>query len=308
MTERIIHLDPPPHDWRSRRIRIRAHRWYAAVELDREGYADTLTRQGQDPALPVPYSEALDKVQEASTDRIWYEGYLGSFSWMTGPGWVVFQMPFPHVEPAVEALRAAELDDDYSRLHALADRLALPVDGWLSPGERELIRGVDFDPPPRSFLRFLRVKAKQHGIQLNGRATAGSVWIRPTLSAAQKQLRESSPERYPGWVDRWSGHTQEDGVPLRPWVGGRIQNFSAEAKPVEFRTVTPSIDNGCPCGLSLRDASDSNSSHHEHHAAWALGIRVPKSLTWLSDLAVVTTQSPITWRRLAHQVARLPQR
>lgn len=95
-------------------------------------------------------------------------------------------------------LRGAELDHDYSKLHALADRLALPIDDWLAPGERELIRGVDFDAPPRAFLRFLRGKAKACGLRLNGRAAAGSVWVRPTLSPFEKQLREMYPERYPG--------------------------------------------------------------------------------------------------------------
>lgn len=87
---------------------------------------------------------------------------------------------------------------DFSRLHALADRLSWSVDDRLAPGERELVRGVEFDSPPSAFLRFLRRMAKDRGVRLNGRATTGSVWVRPTLSLAEKQLREMFPARYPG--------------------------------------------------------------------------------------------------------------
>ncbi|MFH9651509.1 GNAT family N-acetyltransferase [Streptomyces anulatus] len=53
---------------------------------------------------------------------------------------------------------------------------------------------------------------------------------------------------------------------------------------------------------------EDDSDHRSHHAAWALGIRIPKNLDWWSDLAVVTTQSPISWRKLAREAARMPQR
>ncbi|MGP8304522.1 hypothetical protein ACTPOK_42930 [Streptomyces inhibens] len=131
----------------------------------------------------------------------------------------------------VEALRVAELDHDYSRLHALADRLALPIDGWLAPGERELIRGIDFDPPPGTFLKSLRAKATARGVRLNGRATTGSVWVRPTLSPAQKQRRERFPERYPGWADRWTGHVESDEAPIRPWVGAETRTSVTARHP-----------------------------------------------------------------------------
>ncbi|MFD4864604.1 GNAT family N-acetyltransferase [Streptomyces sp. NPDC058412] len=308
MTERTIHLDPEPRDWRSRKIRVRPSRWYATVELDRDGYVTAERSRGRVRELPAAYVDAVHRVRSASIDCIWYDGYSEGFSWGGEPGWVTLFVQFPHVEAAVSALRIAELDHDYSGLHALAERLVLPVDDWLAPGERELIRGVDFAPPPNVFLKFLRGKAKERGVRLNGRATTGSVWVRPMLSPAQKLVCETSPERYPGWVDRWTEHVDADDAPLRPWVGARGENLSHGAEPVQFRAAeTPAIEK-CPCGMRLGEAEYGGQTHALDHAAWAFGARVPKNLEWRADLAVVTTQSAVAWRKLAYQVARLPQR
>jgi GNAT superfamily N-acetyltransferase len=307
MTERPIYLDPDPRNPRSRKILVRASRWYATVVLDREGHVDAAFPQGHDPELPAAYREAVDRMRGSSIDRIWYDGYRGGFTWGDGPRRVTLYVQFPHVEATIQGLRVAELDHDYSTLHALADQLALPVDDWLAPGERELIRGVDFDPPPRVFLGFLRGKAKERGVRLNGRATAGSVWVRPTLSPVEKQIRERYPERYPGWVDRWTEYDEPDNAPIRPWVGGRDQDLSYGATPVQFRVVkTPSGDK-CPCGMRLQESWDGGKKHAAHHAAWAFGTQAPKNLEWWGDLAIVTTQSPIAWRKLAYRVARIPQ-
>ncbi|WP_158933530.1 GNAT family N-acetyltransferase [Streptomyces sp. NRRL S-1868] len=308
MTERTTCLDPDPCDWRSRKIHVRPHRRYATIELDRDGYADTAKARGHAPELPTTYRNAVGRVRNASIDRIWYDDYQGNFFENDGPSWVTLSVPFTHVEATIETLRAAELDHDYSRLHALADRLELPVDAWLAPGERELVRGVDFDTTPNAFLRFLRGKAKKCGVRLNGRATVGSVWVRPTLSPFHKQLREQFPKRYPGWVDRWTGYIEPEDAPIRPWVGGRSQEFSYGATPVQFRAVEAPNGNDCPCGMKLHEPWEDDRTHTDHHTAWALGFRVPKNLMWLEDLAVVTSQSPIAWRKLAHQIARIPQR
>ncbi|MCX5236174.1 hypothetical protein OG824_13275 [Streptomyces prunicolor] len=216
MTERTTYLDPDTRDWRSRKIIVRPHRWYATVELDLDGYVDTAASQGHDPELPAAYREAVARARDAYIDRIWYDGYSVEFSWGDGPRWVTLFVPYLHVEATVEALRLAELDHDYSKFHVLADRLALHVDDWLAPGERELIRDIDFDPPPGAFLSFLRDKAQRCGLRINGRATAESVWIRPTLSPDEKQKREDYPERYPGWVDRWSGYVEPEESSPRP--------------------------------------------------------------------------------------------
>ncbi|MFF5931591.1 GNAT family N-acetyltransferase [Streptomyces hydrogenans] len=307
MSERTIHLDPDPRDWRCRKIRVRADRWYARVELDRDGYVDAVSLRGGIAELPVAYTDAVEKVQAAAADRFWHDGYQGGFSWSNWSRLVTLPVPYAEVEAAVEALRGAELDHDYSGVAALAGRLTLPVEDWLAPGERELVRGVDFHSPPAVFLRFLRGKARRGGLRLNGRATAGSVWVRPTLPAAEKQLREMFPERYPGWVDRWSGHVDSDDTPYRPWVGGRDQDLSQHAVPVQFRVPQLSLDLECRCGFREHGGDDGH-EHAGHHATWALGVRVPKNLFWPGDLAVVTTQSPIAWRRLVYKVAGMPQR
>ncbi|WP_158697271.1 GNAT family N-acetyltransferase [Streptomyces hokutonensis] len=308
MTERTIHLVADASSRDTRKFRVRASRWFANVQLDRDGYFDTESLQGREPSLPADYIEAVDRARYAAMDRIRYEGNRGAFHFGNGPRWVDLCARFRDVEATVKALRTAELEYNYSGLHALADRLALPVDEWLAPGERELIRGVDFDSPPGVFLKFLRAKATKSGLRLNGRATAGSVWVRPTLPAAQKEIREMFPEQYPGWVDRWTGYVESDDEPFRPWVGGSGEELSRGAIPVQFQRLEIASSHECPCGMRLRDTGDDDNVHRVHHAAWALGVRVPKGLDWLGDLAIVTTQSPISWRKLAYQVARMPQR
>ncbi|MEU4296672.1 GNAT family N-acetyltransferase [Kitasatospora aureofaciens] len=308
MTERTIFLDPDRRNPSSRRINIRAHRWYATVELDRDGYVDALTWRGDSPELPAAYTEALTRAQNTYVDRLRYDGYRGMLSWGSGPNLVSLTVPFAQVEQAVEALCGAELNHDYSGLHALADRLALPIEDWLAPGERELVRGIDFSTPPGVFLRFLRAKAKRHGVRLNGRATPGSVWVRPTLPLAEKQMRELFPEQHPGWVDRWTGYVEPEDAPYRPWVGGRGQNLSYRAAPVQFQHVQTPGGSKCPCGMTLQAPEDGGNEHAAHHAMWAIGVRAPKNLEWWGDLAVVTTESPIAWRKLTYRVGRMPQR
>ncbi|MFC8517782.1 GNAT family N-acetyltransferase [Streptomyces sp. NPDC057257] len=308
MTERTMHLVADASSRDTRKIRVRASRWFATIRLDRDSYVDAQSTRGHEPDLPADYVAAVDRACDAAMDCIRYDGYRGSFYLGRGPRWIDLCARFRDVEATIEALRAAELECDYTGLHALADRLALPVDEWLSPGERELIRGVDFDPPPGVFLRFLRGKATERGLRLNGRATAGSLWVRPTLSAAQKQIREMFPEQYPGWVDRWTGYKESEDAPFRPWVGGSDEDLSRGAIPVQFKQLETEGGGECPCGMRLEDAGDGDDVHRVHHANWALGVRVPKGLNWWGDLVVVTTQSPISWRKLAHQVARMPQK
>ncbi|MEJ8643725.1 GNAT family N-acetyltransferase [Streptomyces sp. MS1.HAVA.3] len=109
-------------------------------------------------------------------------------------------------------------------------------------------------------------------------------------------------------MDRWTGYVDADDAPIRPWVGGRDQDLSYGATPVQFRTLKTPTDDKCPCGMRLRDFQDDGKAHSTHHTAWTFGTPAPKNLDWWGDLAVVTTQSPIAWRRLAHQVARMPQK
>jgi hypothetical protein len=171
MAERTIYLDPDPHDWRSQSIRVRAYRRYATVVLDRDGYVDASISRGNNPELPTEFTEAADKARDVLIEGIWCDGYPGNFSYGSGARWVTLFVQFPHIEAVVDALRSAEVDRDYIGLHTLADGLALPIDDWLAPGERELIRGIDFGSTPTSFPRFLRAKANAAGLRLNGRVT-----------------------------------------------------------------------------------------------------------------------------------------
>lgn len=293
--------------WRGRTIDVRPLRWYAAVVLDRDGYVDTLNARGEDSQPPEAFLEAVRRFNDIGCDRIWHDGYTGGFLSGDGARGVTLYTPFTHVQPACEALRAAELDHDYTLLHDLAEQLALPIGDWLAPGERQLLRGTDFLSPPALFLRFLRAKAHQRGLRLNGRAEAGSVWVRPTLPRLAKLIRETYPEQYPGWVDRWSGHVDPDGTPWRPWVGAREQDLSRGALPVSFLPATAPDIGRCPCGFS-QTALGGEDVHREHHSQWAFGIRVPENALWVYDLVVVTSQSPIAWRRLTERMGRLPRR
>ncbi|MFF8608427.1 hypothetical protein ACF06X_21075 [Streptomyces sp. NPDC015346] len=108
MAERTTHLNLDPRTRDSRKIHVRAARWYATVELNRDKYVDAATSLGHDPELPTAFLEAVDRVRDACTDRIWYDGYPGSFSWGGGSRWVTLFVQFPYVDAAVEALRAAE--------------------------------------------------------------------------------------------------------------------------------------------------------------------------------------------------------
>ena len=213
------------------------------------------------------------------------------------------------LDEAVEAVRVAELDGDYSQLDALADRLALPVDDWLAPGERLLRRGVDFDARPSTFLRFLRAKAQHEGLRLNGRATPAGVWVRPQMSGTGRLQRAAFPERYVDRPDRWSGAAPVEG-PWRPFEERvRAQDFSQAVVPVEFRQLRSRPKSHCPCGSRDAFGEFGIDRHEAQHQLWSIGLRMPKNLSWdVGDIAVVTTQSSVRWRRLAAQVALAPKR
>lgn len=79
MSERTGHLDTGPRDWHCRKIHIRAHRWYARVELDRDGYVDAVSSRGGTAELPTAFTDAVEQVQAPAVDRFWYDGYPGGF-------------------------------------------------------------------------------------------------------------------------------------------------------------------------------------------------------------------------------------
>ncbi|WP_344441460.1 hypothetical protein [Kitasatospora nipponensis] len=74
MAERTIYLDPDRRGPQSRRILVRSYRWYATVEVDRDGYVDATTMRGDAPDLPAASTEAVNRARGASIDHIWYEG------------------------------------------------------------------------------------------------------------------------------------------------------------------------------------------------------------------------------------------
>ncbi|WP_433464105.1 hypothetical protein [Spirillospora sp. CA-128828] len=308
MAAHVVYLDPPPHSWRSRKISIRPARWYVVVELDRDGYVDTLDGDAEK-ALPPGFVDAAERLRSACIERIWLDGYSGGFTYGDDDRSVTLFVQYTYADDTVEALCAAELDGDFSKLDALATKLALPVDDWLAPGERLLRRGVDFDARPSTFLRFLRAKARNEGLRLNGRATPEGVWVRPQLSATGRLQRMTFPEQYVDRPDRWTGAAPAEG-PWRPYeTRVREQDFSKDASPVEFRQVSARPKSHCPCGF--RNAfSEHGIDHHEaQHQLWSVGLRMPRNLSWgFGDVAVVTTRSSVRWQRLAAQIAQAPRR
>lgn len=306
MAGRTIYLDPPPYTWRSRKIVVEPYRWYARVELDREGYAES--DHGADADLPAPVMAAVERVRKLAMDQLWLAGYQGSFLFSDDVGRVAICIDFRHIDRAVDALRSAELDHDSARLDALAEALALPVDDWLAPGERQLLRGIDFDVRPTVFLHFLRGKAKAQGLKLNGRATPDSVWVRPQLTGSERLSRQAFPEQYTDRPDRWSNASSSDGL-RRPSEQRRNRNGSVGAISVELRDIEVGIGAKCPCGLRAATDEYALEQHRKHHLQWSLGVPVPKNVPWhYGNVALVSTQSSMAWRRLANRVALIPKR
>jgi len=142
MAVRTVYLDPPPYTWRSRKIVVEPYRWYARVELDREGYVERY--RSADEGLPEPVMAAVERVRERAMDQLWLAGYTGGFTFSDDVERVALCIDFRHIDEAVDALRSAELDHDPTKLDALAQALPLPVDDWLAPGERQLL---GYSPP-----------------------------------------------------------------------------------------------------------------------------------------------------------------
>ncbi|MGP8304523.1 hypothetical protein ACTPOK_42935 [Streptomyces inhibens] len=99
MTERIAYLDPDPRNPRSRKIRVQASRWYATVELDRDGHVDAATLLGHDSELPAAFIEAVGRARDASIDRTWCDDYSGYVMSGDGPSWVTLGVQFHTSRP-----------------------------------------------------------------------------------------------------------------------------------------------------------------------------------------------------------------
>ena len=305
MAQEPLYLDPPDRDWRRRKITIVPHRWFAEIRLDREGY---ISRQINPVSaeLSPQFVEALSALRAVCSDRIWLVGYPGGFYESNGPSCVVLCVPYRYADRAVAALQSAELDADVSGLEALCGELALPIAEWLSPGEHYLRRGVDFDPTPRSFLGFLRAKAKERGLRLNGRADEGGVWVRPQRNV-EDPLAHGQRMEQPGGQESARGDASVVSGQSRPRQERRSRSRFGSIRPVEFTSTGAKPDTFCSCGG--RFVIGNADQHEAQHLQWSLGVKIPHSITWGSgDMALVRTQSATRWRQLAATVAQVPQR
>lgn len=289
-----VHMTGPGR----RRVLIEPYRHFARVVLDRDSYAYEARMAGrlEDAALRPGLGAAVDRLMEAAAVHLWAAGYTGGFTLTTGESYVSVCVPHRLAERAAEALVAAEFSGDFTGLDDLAAELAVPVDDWLAPGERELRQGVDFTAPVSTFLTFLREQARRRGLRLNGRAEPGRVWVRPTASDPDDPtLERPQPHVGPG---------EPGGVPERPRAERR-ERPRLQAVPVSFLDAV-AREQECPCGS---DDPYNEAGHVKAHVRWSTGVRIPKTVSWDGGaIAVVDATSPHAWRKLAYDCARVFQR
>lgn len=316
-----IWLDPTADGGRrtARRIDIEPNRHFTRVTLDRDNYVYTARQEGRDAdaELRPGFADAVRKCADAASDYLWVHGYSGGFTGYTGPSLVSVDVPFPLADQTAEALRAAELHGDLTGLEALTEAVTVPLEDWLAPGERELRRGVDFTSAPSAFLAFLRAKTQARGLRLNGRAVPGAVWVRPSMPPEAADLRDRYPDHFDHYPDpaTYAEPADDEGAPLRPYVGARSERPSRVATPILFRepqSVSLRFER-CPCGYPGAETDDNNPGHLQGHMQWSTGVPIPRNLTWEGgslggNIAVVTATSPIGWRKLAYSCALLPRR
>lgn len=195
----------------ARYIDVNPGRHFSSVTLNRDALCFYGAAEGRDAEreLRAGFADAARKCIDAAASYLWAHGYSGDVMCLTGPNFVTLPVPFELAEDATEALRIAEQDGDFTGLRTLTARLAIPLERWLAPGERELRQGVDFVAAPTTFLAFLRAAAKSRGIRLNGRAVPGAVWVRP--QTAEDHARPAGTQDHQGAED----------LPRRPYVGAR---------------------------------------------------------------------------------------
>lgn len=196
-TTRTIYLDDR-HDPDARKIEVRrGGRHFKEIVLDRDNYLWHNGARDASRAVPIEFLDAAEYAQDRLIDRIWYGGYEGNFGYGKGDHYVTLFAPHAHVDAAVEALRSAELHADYQPLHALGDAVKVPYEQWLTPGERFLVRGVDYDTTTSAFRRYLRHLGKRANVRMNIRAEGDMVRIRPVPTQSARALHDYDPERHP---------------------------------------------------------------------------------------------------------------
>lgn len=312
----VVWREPPAAGARRglRRIEVRVGRWFATVELDRDDYVKQARSAGHTDGggLNPAFATAIRRCADAAYDHLWVNGYSGGFLGGLGPSYVTLPVPFALADEAAEALRTAEMEGDVTPLEALTTKLAIPLDQWLAPGERQLRRGIDFAGSPSGVLTYLRQRASARGLRLNGRAVPGGVWVRPQMPAANRELRAQIPSQLAAWADPalYAESQIDDDGPMRPYVGGRVSDNNGSADPIQFLTTESSEPaESCPCGFHDPWAEHNQTRHTREHMRWATGIPLPRNLAWYGgDTAIVTATSPIRWRQLAYQAALLPKR
>ncbi|MDX3708787.1 hypothetical protein PV733_07335 [Streptomyces europaeiscabiei] len=196
-TTRTIYLDDR-HDPDTRKIQVRGNsRRYKEIVLDRVNYLWPNAVKDESRAVPTAFLDAAEYAHDRLIDRIWYEGYDGGFTSVKGDQYVTLFAPHAHVDAAVEALCAAELHADYQLLLAIGDEVKVPHEQWLTPGERVLVRGVDYDTTTSAFRSYLRHHGKRADLRMNIRAEGDTVRIRPVPNQGARVRHEYDPENYP---------------------------------------------------------------------------------------------------------------
>lgn len=192
MQQSITFLDPASASHGRRRIcrypLAAPNSSFVQVQLDRDTYVDSMQLKGEVSWQPEVL-HAAERCRQAGFDRSVFRGYtLDEFGGSLSDRWVALLVPGDFVEAAVEALREAEMDGRTEKLTALTQQLAVPLDTWLAPGEREFRRGVDYPCSSRHFLRVLGLYAADRKLRVRGRAEGDSVRVdvRPELSTERR--------------------------------------------------------------------------------------------------------------------------
>ncbi|MFD4723168.1 hypothetical protein ACFWOY_32475 [Streptomyces sp. NPDC058423] len=196
-TTHTIYLDDR-HATDARKIKIRdGSRHYKEIVLDRDNYLWHEGCKAESRAVPTAFLDAAEYARDRLIDRIWYGGYEGGFVYGKGDLYVYLYAPHAYIEAAVEALRAAELHDNYHLLHALGDAVKVPYEQWLTPGERVLVRGIDYDTTTSAFRRYLRHHGKRADLRMNVRVEGDAVRVRPVPTQSARLLHEYDPLQHP---------------------------------------------------------------------------------------------------------------
>jgi hypothetical protein len=194
---RTIYLDDR-HTRDARVIHVRkGGRHYKDIVLNRDNYLWHNGEKDASRAAPTAFLDAVEYARTRLIDRIWYAGYDGGFTYGVGDTYVHIYAPDAHVDATVEALRAAELHANYHPLYALGDAVKVPYEQWLAPGERVLVRGIDYDTTTSAFRRYLRHHGKRADLRMNVRVEGDTIRIRPVPTQTARLLHEYNPDKHP---------------------------------------------------------------------------------------------------------------